>query len=126
MPSQSWIRGMSIEESQAIIPTDVQSHLTQVVQTHNAVSVTSGNNSVPSSWTSCDGFRQISVGVTTTGKTSLKIYWSYDGSTLHSQEMLINNAEPKTTDVAAPYFKLVPQNDDTVTETITVYAYLMA
>jgi hypothetical protein len=133
---------VDLTTSEAIIPTDIQNHLTQSIQTHNAVSVPLSGNSAQgngSSFAPCDGFKDISITVSNDNNTStisIAIQWSFDGTNVQGGTSLVSNqpcnawGNTKTftiNDIQAPYFRVALVNGDaTAAHTMSAWAYLKA
>jgi hypothetical protein len=132
MPSQPWIRGTSIEESQVILPMDLQSHLQQTIQTHNAVSV-AANNFSQSTWIDCDGFDKVAITMINDASTvnAVDVQWSNDATNIHGVESIIGNASSQyrygITDTKARYARVKVYNLATdIAHTQSCWAYLKA
>jgi hypothetical protein len=132
---------VDIAQSDAIVPIDVQNHLTQTVVAINAVALTIAGGATPNTTSAaitCDGFNEISVVQTSSVLNSgrFQILWSYDNTNFNAYELCqgdkIINSGSYTTRVAtvpvrAPYCKIFVENQDTTaTPTVTAWAYLKA
>lgn len=120
---------ITIVRSDAIIPTDVQTHAQQTIQTHNAVIVPLSGSS-DSAWIDCDGFDKIGITIKNDASTSnsADIHWSHDGSTQFAYDNVIStntlSQRAGITDVKARYARLHLTNGDTVDHTMSAYVYL--
>lgn len=132
---------VDLAQSDAIIPVDVQNHLTQSIVALNAVALTISGGATPSSTSSaitCDGFNEISVTEISSVSHNgyFAIQWSYDNTNFNVWEVvagdkinnnLTTNARWGTVPVRAPYCKIILQNADaTATPTVTLNVYLKA
>jgi hypothetical protein len=118
--------------SSVILPSDIQSHYQQTIQTHNAVSVGASVSS-NSGYIDTDGFNDIALNMKNDAQTTsyAHIYWSNDGVTdcgyeanvLLSNTLIIKSAQIAT---KARYFKLSLVNGDTIAHTMSAWAYLKA
>jgi hypothetical protein len=114
-----------------ILPVDIQSRLAQTIQTHNAVSIatTAWSNG---NWIDADGFDKVGVTMLNDASTSsqLNIQWSNDGSSIHGNENLLttatSNLRQGITDIKARYFRVQLNNGDTISHTMSAWAYLKA
>lgn len=129
---------VDLTTSEAIIPVDIQNHLTQTIQTHNAVSVPLSGWSFDSAYRSSDGFQQICVNVKNDATTNngVVILWSTDGTNLHGQDIVLatgngggydSTARSGSVDVKAPYYKVgIGNYDSALAHTMSAWAYLRA
>lgn len=138
---QTWLRGISVQESDVIIPIDIQNRLTQSIVALNAVALTIAGGATPNSTSSaitCDGFDNMSI-VSVSSVANLgqiMIMWSFDNSTFTMNEVpsgdKVVNAGTQTTrvmtvPVRAPYCKVQFVNQDTTNApTVTMDIYLKA
>jgi hypothetical protein len=132
MPSQPWIRGASLEESQVTLPTDIQTHLQQIIQTHAGVTVapSTWNNS---GWIDTDGFDKIAINLKNDAAVNSQITadWSHDnGSTIIGNEtpLATSNGQTRATiiDTKCRYIRINVQNGDAASHVISTWAYLKA
>lgn len=119
--------------SDIIQPVDVQAHYQQTIQTHNAVSVPTVAWSIQSSYMDCDGFDKIAINMINDAGTtaSANIIWSTDGVTQHGEDsgVIPSNATQRKsaiTDIKARYAKVSIYNSDTISHTISAWAFLKA
>lgn len=106
---------------------------TQVIQTHNAVSVAASGLGV-GSWIDCNGFDQIAFTFLNDAgaSASADLQWSNDGANQHGLEagvIILNNSRYKQgiTPTKARYCRLILSNGDTgAAHTMSVWAYLKA
>jgi hypothetical protein len=125
---------VQFDQANAIMPVDVQNHLTQTIQTHNAVSIalSTGSYGTNSTFYSCDGFFNLSAILKNDASTSasISVDWSFDGTNLAYSELIksdSNNQKGGTTDIKAPYFRIYANNGDaTLAHTMSAWAYLKA
>jgi hypothetical protein len=118
--------------SSIIKPVDIQSRLAQTVQTHNAVNVGANTWSEQTIWIDCDGFDKIGFTILNDAATNnnAQVIWSNDGATKHGEDVTIgvmaNQRRSLITDIKARYAKLSVQNGDTISHTMSAWAYLKA
>jgi hypothetical protein len=132
---------VDLTTSEAIIPVDVQNHLTQSITALNAVALTVSGGATPTSTSSaitCDGFNEISIiqSSSVSHNGSFQIWWSFDNSTFTlgespSGDRIQNNGtfgtRFATMPVRAPYCKIgITNADGTATPTVTANVYLKA
>jgi hypothetical protein len=128
---------VDLTTSEAIIPTDIQSHLQSTIQTHNAVSVVLSGTSTESNFHDSDGFDQLKLTVLNDNATAqfyAIVLWSNDGTTVHGAEYVLTQAgsvwsNSRTGEVStkARYFKIVIGNaDSAAAHTMSAWAYLKA
>jgi hypothetical protein len=123
-----------------ILPVDTQARATSTIVTHNAASIAANTSSIPSTWidtqdpnnpfTECD----ITLLNDAAANSSLDLYWSNDGTTIHGINAGVIPAgtaqrrayDPdKSVRCAARWMKVVPTNLDGAaahTMTVTVYS----
>lgn len=119
-------------------PVEIQGHLTQTVQTHNAVSVAASGSSTSAQSVSCEGFSTVNISIKSdvSHNGRFQILWSYDNVTFNLFELpsgtyIINSGTygDRFADlpVRAPYFKLYLENQDAgAAHTMSAWAYLKA
>lgn len=122
-------------DSAIMQPVEIQGHLSQTIQTHNAVSVPlSGNSIAPTNWIDCGGFDQIAVTLLNDAATASKvsILWSHDNATTHGVDwdiLLSGTTQQRVirTGVKARYMKVRLDNADTAAaHVMSAWAYLLA
>lgn len=124
---------VSLDYAPVQVPTEIQSHLTKTIQTHNAVSVPASGNS-NSAFYSCDGYDKLCISLNNDSATSsvVSVEWSYDGTNAQGADsgVIPNNTTQRksgVTDVKAPYFRVVAGNTDgALAHTMSIWAYLKA
>lgn len=133
---------VQFDQANAIMPVDVQNHLTQNITALNAVALTIAGGATPTSTSSsivCDGFITLNVIMHSSVSHNglFQILWSYDNSSFNIWELVqsangnVNSGTYSdrwsTIPVRAPYCKIIAQNSDgTIAPTVSVYAYLQA
>jgi hypothetical protein len=114
-----------------IMPIDIQSRLATTIQTHNAVSVATVSSS-QSSWIDTDGFTDIAVSLLNDASFScyVDIQWSSDGSTYQGLDSGVISGTLTRKSASVPtkmrYARIVAGNNDTVSHTMSSFAYLKA
>jgi hypothetical protein len=119
-------------------PVDIQSHMDNTIQTHNAVSIPLNSSSTPTTWQSSDGYQFIGISVmndVNTTSISATVVWSYDGATIQGADLVIGNKVTNAwgntisgiTQVKAPFFKLIISNlDGAAAHTMSAWAFPQA
>jgi hypothetical protein len=121
---------ISIKESTAIVPVDIQARLASTIQTHNAVSVAANTTSIPTTWMDCDGFDKLGITVLNDAGTpsSSGVYWSNDGVNIHGVESTTAASvfqQAFIFDIKARYAKVRVNNGDaTLAHVMSAWAYL--
>jgi hypothetical protein len=122
-----------IAGSNIMLPVDIQGHLSQTIQTHNAVSVASSGNATQTSWMDCNGYTDISLTLQNdaTALCLASISWSNDGVNTHGQDSGViplssKNFGAGSTKVKARYAKVIIGNNDSIAHTMSAWAYLMS
>jgi hypothetical protein len=90
MPKTGLTHGAIMEGSEIQLPVEIQGHVSQVVQAHNAVSVPS-NNWNNSAFIDCAGFDSITVNVVVdniSANAFIEVGWSNDGVNVHGKTLL--------------------------------------
>src|SRR5574342_1168272 len=117
-------------DTNGIVPTDIQSHLTSTIQTHNAVSVPATTGTSASAWFPCDGYDKLALILLNDAATNsaMNIRWSFDNSTIHGNEQPMTTQTLKEraaiVDVKAPFFQVFIANTDASAHTMSAWAYL--
>ena len=128
----SKITGSDIQQ-----PVEIQGHITQSIQTHNAVSIAANGNNTNSTWQDANGFVDLALSVISdsgTAQFAATVLWSHDGTNVHGAEVVISggaaiwaNSRAGQAPIKARYFKVVLLNSDSaVAHTMSAYAYLKA
>jgi hypothetical protein len=124
---------MQLTGSNMIQPTEIQSRYATTIQTHNAVSVGASSSS-NSSWIDCDGFTDLAITLKNDAVTTavVDIDWSHDGTTQHGRDIsspipsgtgIVRSA---TTPIKGRYARISVFNGDTISHTMSAWAYLKA
>lgn len=124
------ITDVNLEESAVMLPLDLQSRYSKMVQTHSGATIPP-NSSNPSTWFSSDGFDKLCGSLINDSNTSssFDIEWSYDGSTVHGYETVLPTAtmakRPFETGVKAPFYRTTAKNSDgALPHTMNAWVYL--
>ncbi|MDM5155837.1 hypothetical protein QUF88_19190 [Bacillus sp. DX1.1] len=118
---KDWARLISIADSEIMVPVEVQGRLSQLIQTHNAVSNPAASKSA---WIKCidpatGSYSEITVNSNIAG--TIKLEWSNDGATVVSDESF-STTKIARAKVALPWVRV----DLTATGTVTTYTLLQA
>jgi hypothetical protein len=121
---------VKLADSGIILPVDVQTRYPQTIQTHNAVSVSASAFS-NGTWALCEGFDKIAITVLNDAAVSSEviIQYSNDGVNLHGSEYFgaTSLKEKKhLSEIGAKWFRIVLNNKDAATHTMSAWAYLKA
>lgn len=128
-------KNVQLMGTNVIQPTDIQSHLQQTIQTHNAVTIplNGGTSDGGNGWIDTDGFDK--VGFMAQSGTALNwqidAQWSNDNVNMRGTETVspssATNSRTLLIDTKARYMKFVLKNNDTSTpQTLSAWAYLKA
>ena len=122
----------NIQEAGIMIPVDIQSRYSQTIQTHNAIVLTTVN-SKSGAWIDCGSFEKIACTLLTevaTDKTLIQFHWSNDGVVLHGRDSFtgipVMAEKSFIAETKARYVRIQIQNNDTVSHTVSAWAYLKA
>lgn len=123
---------ISVGESLAVVPVDIQKRYAETIQTHNAVSVALSGSS-NSTYIDCDGFDKLAINLKNDGNTSsqVNLLWSSDGSSQIGYETILTSGTSQyrsaISDIKARYVLVQIQNlDASLAHTMSSYAYLKA
>jgi hypothetical protein len=124
---------ISIKESAAIVPVDLQARLASTIQTHNAVSVPLSTSSTSTSWIDTDGFCDVSVTLMNDANATnqVNILYSHDGITTQGEEVILANAARQrgkaSVKLGARYIKIWINNTDaSVAHIMSAWVYLQS
>lgn len=116
----TFIAPTDIEKVGIALPVDIQSYLSQTIQTHNAVV---NPASASSAWIACDQFQWLAVHCNIAGAT-YQLDWSFDGSTVFDSDSYVQSGTVRSSRqyAVAPFVRLTL----TATGTTSAYVYLSA
>lgn len=126
--------GVDITQADAIVPMDVQNHLTQTIQAFNAVSIPLSTTS-QSAWINCDGFLDVTFLLKNDASTNsyADFQYSFDGGTTIASAdytaLVSSTSQNKTVNmpVKAPYIRINLANGDAgAAHTMSGWVYLRA
>lgn len=116
-----------------VLPVQLDSHVSQTIQTHNAVSVALSGTSDGATFLDCNGFDRVCGTMLngTSGTFSVILLWSNDGVTNHGFETVQNGVTGTLaqwdTGTKARYVKIRLLNSDgAAAHTMSAWAYLKA
>lgn len=132
-----YTHGSHIEGSDIMQPVELQGHLQQTIQTHNALSIGAGGNKTNDSWLDATGFNDLALTVLSdsgTAQFAATILWSNDGSSVQGAEVILGsasgvwaNSRAGQVSTKARYFKVVLLNGDASNpHTLSAWATLKA
>lgn len=124
---------VDVAQADAMIPTDIQSHLQNTIQTHNAVNVAL-NSFSDGSWIDTDGFDKVVATIANDAATSnsVDLFWSPDGTNIQSVDSGIIPSgtlqrRSVVTDTKMRYIRVRLNNLDTsAAHTMNGFLYLKA
>jgi hypothetical protein len=125
-------RDVTVIGADIIQPVDIQSHYSQTIVGHNAVSIPTVSFT-SSAWIDTDGFDKagISIHIDASITHQASIHWSTDGVNVHSKDIAVfptSTLPDRTleTGTRMRYMRLEFYNGDTVAHTMSSWFYLKA
>lgn len=127
-----WARRTSLENSDIMIPVDVQGHHQELIQAHGGVAIAPTATGDSSSWIPCSGFDKIALTVKNSGAFASDVYiaFSNDGVNIEGISTNLDSTSDQYKAVEYPvcaqFFKVRFINKHTAPAIVTSSALLKA
>jgi len=124
------VLSVKIDSTDKQLPIQIQSRLTNLVQTHNNVLIPANTLNYSTTWIDCSKFDKIGFTIMNDSATNtyVSLLWSHDQSTNHGEETILatGNAIRRASivDTKAQYVKVLVNNQDASAHTISTWIYL--
>lgn len=118
--------GINLGDSKIQVPVEIQSIITETIQTHNAEPINAGSY-LDSPWLDCSDADKLGLTLKNDAATASKIalQWSNDGAIVHGSEEIMAGSNQEKTAIAetkAEYYRVRVYNDDTASHTMSAWS----